>query len=261
MLMPLASLGFVLRRPRLYGWVLAPFLINTALLIGMWSAIGGLLVDPVVDFAAEHFSWLGATALAAARLILLLLAFLLSLFASYILFAIISSPFNDFMTEKIEDELLADYPHLKATPLPIVKAILHALCEAGIRICIVLPLVVVAFVLGFIPFVGPIIAGGISLANGVLFLSIDAYSYCMDRRRIDLPAKMAWLRARRNRWLPFGFGLAVFFAVPCSVLLLPMLAAVAATRLYCASLIEEDEAAKLLPAASEDALAGESAGG
>jgi len=159
---------------------------------------------------------------------------------AYLLFAVVSAPFNDFLTERVEGELLAAHPHLQAPPVSIPTAIGHALRDALLRLCIAGPLVVLAFLLGFIPLIGPLLAGFVSLVNGVTFLSVDAYSYSMDRRRIRLGGKLEWLRARRDRWLPLGVGMAMFAAVPCSLLLLPMLGSVAATRLFCEALIAED---------------------
>jgi CysZ protein len=240
--MPLASIGYLVARPRLWRWVLIPFVLNVVLFVSLAVTVSQVIVLPLVEWMKGYLSWLDGVMGLIVVGIMMLFAMLALGLVSFFLFSLIASPFNDFLSEDIEREYFGEEnERLIADSLPLLQSILHSLKEALVRLSVVAPLLMIGFLAGFIPIIGPMIAGGAALANGVIFLSVDGYSYSLDRRGYKLRAKLAWLRAHPGEWLPFGLGLALLFLIPCNALFMPMLSAVAATRLYCEVRLRESQ--------------------
>jgi uncharacterized protein involved in cysteine biosynthesis len=232
-LSPLFAIPFLLQRPRLWPCLIAPVILNLSLLVLILAGLNEWLIDPLQDWVAEgdamESEWLpwlvGAVAFLA--------ALILFGFVAYFLFAVIASPFNDILGERIEHELLAERRELYAPDQTILASALHALKEAAQRTGVVLLILPIGLILGILPCIGPAAAGLFAFTTGVVFLTLDAFSYPLDRRRVSLRSKFDFLLERRSLWFFFGAGLVCLALIPGSLLFLPTLAATAATRHYC----------------------------
>ena len=232
---PLRAIPFLLSRPKLLGLALLPIAINVALfaivVAAGWSFVPKLKPD---EATSAWVAFLGSLAEFAIMAAVLLLATLISA----LLVIPLAAPFIDLMSEQVENELLRHHPELRAESPTILAGMGHALLEGLRRAAIALPFAVLIFLIGFFPCLGAPTAAALAFLNAALFLPLDAFSYSMDRRRLTLRQKLAWLRSNQSFWLTFGSGLAALLFVPCSLLWFPTLAGVAATRLYCRALIE-----------------------
>lgn len=231
----LRAIPFLLTRPKLLGLALLPILINVlvfAIVVAVgWSFAPDLQADETSSALWAFIVSFGRYAMMAAVLVL---ASLLSV----VLVIPLAAPFIDLMSEQIEHELLRNHPELRADSPTILAGMVHALKEGLRRVAIQLPLALTIFLIGFFPCLGGPTAAVLAFVNAALFLPLDAFSYSMDRRRLTLRQKLAWLRSHQGFWMAFGSGLAILLFIPCSILWFPTLAGVAATRLYCRALME-----------------------
>lgn len=251
-LMPLSSIGFLLRRPHLWWYVAVPMFINAVLMTLAFAFAPGLGYDAAKESLTEQLSggiweWLAPVAGVLAGAIALMVSVLLI----YIVAIIIASPFSDLMGERIEKELLAARPHLIAPDQPLWKNIFYALLEALRRVAILIPMFAMLFAIGFVPFIGPVVSAVLGYLVTATFLSIDAFSFPMDRRHHPLRSKIEFLRAHGVASAGIGAGLALLAPLCCSPLFLPPLAAIAGSRVYCDILLSLDSAAPAAPIRKE----------
>lgn len=244
LLAPFASLGFLLVRPRLLAVALIPALLSLLILVAILTIGYQGVIVPVGDWAEEHWGG-GVGALSVAiRATLFLWLLLMSGIISYLLIIPVSAPFCGFIVEEIEEELLADDPDLMPRREPWLRGVLHSLREAFRRLGIVLPIYIGLFALGFIPILGAPLAAVLWFFSSVLFLSANAYSSVLDRRKMTIHEKLSWMWERKRLWVPLGVTMVFLIAIPCNVFWLPVLSAVAAARFYCEQAVREKHLAR-----------------
>lgn len=234
LLSPLASIGYILVRPRLLLLAVCPILLNLILLATLFSLLYLGVANP----------WAGALEMGmpdalegAVRVLLQVLLALVTLLVSgvvcYLLASILGSPFYDAMSERVERECLRGKPGALAAGPGVVEGALHSMLEAARRLLVALPILLLLLGLVFVPFVGAPLAFLLGMVKAAFFLSLDAYSYSLDRRKMTLSEKIKWLRARPRPTFGLGAALAFLLLIPCGFVWFPPLAAVAATREFC----------------------------
>lgn len=238
----LASIPFLLRRPRLLLLAIVPIVINALLFVTLMVVLNWFVTLPLVGTRGEEEPWMETYAAFITATISIFFTLVISLFVTFVLIIPVSAPFCDMISERIERELLAERPELIVTT-PFKRAVLHAITEAVKRLAAFVPILLLILLLGFFPVIGPPTAALLGLFSNAVFLSLDAFSYPMDRRLMTFGQKREFLRGNRRLWLPLGLGMAAMLIVPCNVLFLPLLSSVAATRLYCERLLRENVAA------------------
>lgn len=245
-LTPIGSIPYILGRPRLIGLSILPMILNILVFVLLGTLGYNLLAVPLSEQAQISEEWYGSVLSVVARIFLTIIAIGISGLISFILIIPLSSPFCDMISEEVEKEMFRGRPDLRVQGQPFLKGILHAIKDALERIIFVLPIVVVIFLIGLIPFIGPPVAAILGFVNTALFLSIDAYSYSFDRRDMRFRQKWKYLSERRGIWVPLGAGLALFAFIPCNLIWLPMISAASGTRIYCANRIREEAQSKEL---------------
>lgn len=223
---PFAAAGFLLARPRLWGYVVVPLILNALLTAGILY-YGYTQVYQPLTAGQEGIT---GTAITMGLALLLLIA---GGFAFLILSGIVGAPFYDLMAERIEREYFRNRPELLAPGMTLMEGILHSLKESLRRWGLALLFLGFAFLLNFVPLVGSLFAAAAGLVTGGFFLVLDAFSYPLDRRRVLLGRKAVYIR--RHGAVSFGLavGLLLLYAIACAWLFAPPLSAIAGTRLYC----------------------------
>jgi CysZ protein len=223
---PFTAIGFLLRRPQLWGYVLAPLILNALLVAGILYYGYIRIYQPLT----EGQSGLQGVAIALGLVLLLLLA---GGFLFIILAGILGAPFYDFMAERIEREYFRNRPELLAPGMTLLEGIVHSVKDALKRWGLALLFLGLAFLLNFVPLAGSILAAVAGLVTGGFFLVLDAFSYPLDRRRVLLRGKMTYIRQHREASLGLAVGLLLVYAFACTWLFAPPLSAIAGTRIYC----------------------------
>ncbi|MCC6547467.1 EI24 domain-containing protein [Candidatus Sumerlaeota bacterium] len=238
----LASIPYLLARPRLLALALAPLLINLVVFVSVCTLLTNFFVIP---WFQGHDQMTTSTE----RILDVVMAFLVGTFLiasilvcaaaiSFLLIIPLGAPFCSIIAERIEAEMLATRPQLLAS-LGFWPSVRHSLFEALRRILFVLPLYVILFAIAWVPVIGTITAAVLGFLANAMFLSLDGFSYSLDCRMVPFQQKREFLKENRGTWLPFGVGLATLALIPCNIFWLPILSCVGATRLYCEKRLSE----------------------
>lgn len=153
-------------------------------------------------------------------------------FASFFLFFIyafvtianfIAAPFNSLLSEKVERHLTGKEPtnaRLRDTFADIPRMLKRQLSIFAYY----LPRVAILLILFFVPVI-QVFAAPLWFLFNAWFMAISYVDYPSDNHRVPIDEVREWLTA--NRWLSFGFGLAVlitsmipfinFFTIPAAV--------------------------------------------
>ncbi len=234
---PLFAVGFLLARPRLLLYAILPIVLNILAFLLVSYLLNAYLGGWVVGMIDFETGWLDATLEWISRVLLFLVFLVLSGLISFLLIIPLSAPFADMISESIEHEMFRERPDLIVPSQPLVAGAWHALLDALRRVLFVLPLTVLVFLTGLVPFIGAPIALVAGYIINSMFLALDAYSYSLDRRYVTFPRKWKFLSNNREIWLPLGFGLALLLVIPCNLVFLPFISATAGTRMYCRRLL------------------------
>ena len=185
----------------------------------LWSALSG----PIEHLIPVH--WAGS--------VLKIIAGIALAFASIAIFisfaALIAGPFNEMLSESIEE-------HLTGVPGPrfrlsrfvvdLVVGIVHTLRRVLVYLVVMGGLLVLGVV---VPVIGTIVATAGGALATARFASYDAYDAIWSRRHWRYRAKIEYLRMNRWRTLGLGAVIALLLVVPGLNLIALSIGATAAT--------------------------------
>jgi CysZ protein len=226
--------GFVMsKHPALIKHCLLPLAIN--LVVFVFAAVGlyyfyGDLVNLIW---AKPASWLLRVFWYLFYVFIFLLVVLISYVAFFVVQAILSAPFNDLLSERVE--MLA----YEQTPPPFAigrfmrilgRTLVHELAKLGIWLAVMVPLFLLNLVL---PIIGPALFLVLGYYLTATFFGYNYLDYCMSRREWRFGKK--WRALLDNKALTFGFGssLATALLVPVVGILCVPMAAVGGTLMFC----------------------------
>jgi CysZ protein len=202
---------YLVRRPRLWLYVVLPAVVATLILIATVGSLLTLLSGPIAAVSAFlPGTW--------ADNVLTLLAGIALTIASFSILisiaALIAGPFNEMLSETIEErETGVAGPPFRVLGFvrDLVVGILHAARRVSIYLVVMLVLLAVGIV---VPVIGTIIAAVVGALATARFASWDAYDAVWSRRRLRYRDKVAYLR--EHRWRTWGLGgiVAVVLIVP-----------------------------------------------
>jgi CysZ protein len=226
--------GFVFgQHPSLIKYCLAPLLINlvvfAAVAFGLYHYYGEL----VAWIWARPDSWLLRLLWYAMYIFILAAVVLLAYFTFFVVQSILSAPFNDLLSERVEALAFGrEPPAFSSRRLlrDLGLTLLHELAKLSIYAAVMVPLFLVNLV---VPVIGTAlfaVGGGYMTA---VFFAYDFLDYSMARRGWRFGRKWGTLRAHRALTLGFGGSLATALLVPVIGLLCVPMAAVGGTLLFC----------------------------
>ncbi len=214
---PLRGGSFILRSG-LVGYLAVPFVLNGALAGGAWMLAAAVLErrSPVRNLAGSYPS--------VASLLAHLGGLFLATVAFLVLQPVVSAPFCDRVSERVEMRLgrLARGPGLARG---LLQASLHGLAKVSLY-CVVLALG--ALITLFVPGAG----AAMTVMIGAVFLAYDGFDYPLARRGFGFWGKWRYLFVHPGLTLGYGFGVMLLYLLPLSVLVMPQVAAVGATLAY-----------------------------
>ncbi|MET9907431.1 EI24 domain-containing protein [Streptomyces sp. NPDC006476] len=226
---------------RQYGFGLLPGLITLVLYVAALTSLalwGQDFVGWSTPFADDWSSpWRGAF-----RGLLTAVLFALALLLAVVTFTavtlLIGQPFYENLSEKVDRDVSPDGT-APESGLPLWRE-LWISARDSLRIVVRAALWgVLLFALGFIPFVGQTVVPVIGFFVTGFFLTEELTAVALQRRGVELRARLALLRSRRTLVWGFGTPLAVAFVVPfVAVFLMP--GAVAGATLMARELLGEE---------------------
>ncbi|MHC3453356.1 EI24 domain-containing protein [Streptomyces prasinus] len=232
---------WVARHGKQYGFGLLPGLITLVLYVGALLVLGIWGADFVgwaTPFADDWSSpWPGLF-----RGLLTALLFALGLLLSVITFTavtlLIGQPFYESLSEKVDRDVSPDGT-APESDLPLWRE-LWISGRDSLRIVVrALLWAVLLFALGFVPFLGQTVVPVIGFMVTGFFLTEELAAVALQRRGVELRARLALLRGRKTLVWGFGTPLGLAFLVPfVAVFLMP--GAVAGATLMARDLLGEE---------------------
>ncbi len=228
----LAAIPYLLARPKLLRYVLAPFTLALAIAaLMLWWMSGH--IDPWVQSAISFLpgfvtSWAGPT-----LRVLLWIGFLGLGYVFFVaIVSVLTTPFCEMLSEAVEEEHTgkAAPPFSLAT---LVRDLLLGITHSIRRILLFLGSVILLFILGtLIPVVGTFIALALGAWFTSRFAAYDCYDTVWARKGTSYQDKTNYLKTHRSYATGLGLGVAAMALVPVANALAFPLGSIAATRAY-----------------------------
>lgn len=216
------GIGFVARRPRLWGLGLLPALVTFLVLAGLVVVLG-IFAGDLVSWATPFADGWSAEVRDAVRVLVAIALVLLAIWVAVLLFVsltlVIGQPFYERLSRLVDDEL-------GGAPAEQDEAWHRGVRRAGrenlATLVRTLPAGLLVFLVGLIPVVGQVATAVLGALVGGRFLALELMAPATERRGAYLRERLTL--ARRHRPAVYGFGVPVFvlFLVPfLAVLLMP----------------------------------------
>lgn len=207
----LRGAAYLARNPRLWVWVIAPALVAIFILVVAVGSILSLLSGPIAGLAAFlPGTWADNVLTLVAGIVLSIAS--VSIFIS--LAALIAAPFNEQLSESIEERVTGEPgPRFSITRflVDLVIGIAHAARRVFVYVVVMGALLVVGIA---VPVIGTVIATVLGAIATARFASYDAFDAVWARRRRKYRFKVDYLREHRWRTLGMGAVVAVMLVVP-----------------------------------------------
>lgn len=233
---------YLASHPRLWKWAILPTLINIALLIIMIGAffhyysdiygwltahLGHLDIENPASWYMHVLSWLVWVANLLFQFLIIILSLILLLIVSYVIGLIVSAPFNDALSERVET-LVAGIKPPPFSFKKFIKDIVRTIRIEAVKAAILLAIPIVLFVLNIIPVIGGLIYVALTLIFGAWDLGFAYADLPMGRRVLPLRQRVDF--AMKNKWALIGLGSA--FIIPFFNLIFVAPMVVGGTLLY-----------------------------
>ncbi len=222
-----------IRHPRLLKLVLIPLLINVvtfalAVYFGI-QFFQGFVLNLLPQGDAWYWLMIYYVLWITVGLVTLVLVF----FCFTVVGNLIASPFNELLSERIENLLL---PEGEANPFS-----LRAFGRDMLRVWLVelkkMSLFVIAMLvlllLNLLPVVGNLLYGVLSILLTLFFLALEYFAFVHERKKRNFRYQRQYLMQRKQLVLGFSFGVLLMLAIPFLQLVCIPLAVAGATLLWC----------------------------
>lgn len=229
----------LIREPGIRVFVIIPMLINIAVIVGLTWLFGNQL-------NAWLNAWLGGLPgwLHWLESLLWWLSFVLALLVFCYLFTLlanlIASPFNGYLSARVERHLLGSTPESgKSMWVEVLSDTVGELRKLVYFLSRALLLALLSLVLLFIPVVGSLVPV-LWFTFGAFMLAMEYLDFPMANRGYSFKHKL--LQLRKRRWLSLGFGSTVTLltAIPLANLVVMPAAVAGATALWVAEMRESE---------------------
>jgi CysZ protein len=234
---PLAGLRHLVGNPRLWPYVVVPVFL-TILMIG-----GAAWLAWTQGPAALELAWsqptgegaAGSVALIAwniALVVIRLLLFVLGAVAFYAIGGLVAIPFNDFLSQAVEESLLGgrNEPFTWGLFISDIRMSLgHSLLGLFLYVAVMIPVLL----LNVIPVAGSVASTVLGWSATVVFLAREMLDGPLSRDRLPFGVKLTVLKSNKATMAGFGSATAAMLWVPGLNLFSIPCAVVGGTLLYC----------------------------
>lgn len=228
---PVRGLKFLLAHPHLWPWVAMPILINLTLVTAaalttstsiplvlnlLWSPNGGW---------AEVIWWTLSLVTAA-------MLFLVALVILYFVSGIIAIPFNDRLSQEVENELLGER-HEDVTWRLFLGDLRMSIRHSLVGLAMWMLVMAALFLLELFPIVGSVLHLVLGLIASGFFLSREMMDGVMSRRRLSFRHKLRIIRSDVALMEGLGMGTAMLLWVPLLNCISLPVSVIGGTLMFC----------------------------
>ena len=230
-LCPFRSFGFIRQNPKLYKFILIPFLINVITFsLVIYFGLGSFF-DFVMSKIPQGDAWywliLNYFIMALAILVVLVLVF----FTFAVLGSLLASPFNDLLSERTETMLTGKGNAGAFSFSVLLRDAGRTLVLESQKIGLFLIGMLVLMLLHFIPVLGSALYPILSVGWTVFFLVTEYTGYVFARKRYNFSKQRKTVFKYSALMFGFGMGLFCVLAIPFLQFMCIPLGVVGAVRL------------------------------
>jgi CysZ protein len=217
---------FFVARHGLWGYLMLPLLLNVGLAVG--AVVVGLRLVRQSGFvsSASGIAGLGL------EIGLHLLAAVVALLLFVVLQPLLSAPFIDLLSERVERIARG-----RAPAVGVLRSLWEAGLHGALKSLLYALALLMALALGALTGVGALVGG----AFYALFLAYDGFDYPLARRRVSFAGKWRYLALHPGQTLGYCCGAVLLYLVPLAALCAPAFAAVGATLAFLETLETDAE--------------------
>lgn len=208
--------GFLRRHPRLWALASVPVALATIATVSTAAAFW-IQLDVIHAFfadalpALEPGAWWTWLWVGPGRVLFFLLAWLavivalaVALLASLLLANLLSAPFLDALSERVERLVAGQPPATGAGALGLAGEVLSSFVAELQRLAFLAGIWLALSLAGFLVPGAHLVTGPLLVAITILFLPLDYAGYALDRRSVSFAARRRWLRERLTTMAGFG---------------------------------------------------------
>jgi CysZ protein len=190
------------------GWYfIIPFLLNILVLVSVFM-VSYTLFDAWFSGLLAGTEWYMALLRALLKPVLFVLLAVASVLAYSIMGCIVTAPFNDFLSLKVETAITGERFDGKFSIAALLGDILRISAGIAVLLLLVVMLNIMLLFLNLIPFFGQVVYGVMSFLTASFFIGYQFFDFPLERRRLGFSEKF-WI-AWRHKWLVSGLGAAFF---------------------------------------------------
>lgn len=210
--LPLRVLGFLRQNPSLWPSVAWPVLINFVLLGAgmMWVFTQAVGLTNSIWTQPEAGAWLALWWVL--NVVVHIMSAILMYVGVMIVGPILSSPFNDAISERTEALMLGD--HYTKSELPFVPSTLRSLRSTLIIAVGSLVILVPLLLLHLIPVAGSVAYTVIAALVGSYFVAAEHCDTLLERKQFRMRVKFSRIWSERHLAMGFGLGTSILLAIP-----------------------------------------------
>lgn len=209
---PIQGLAFLRKTPLLWKYIWIPALLNVVLFAGLGALFFVLFPHLVGLILPQGDAWY----LLILRAIMWVLGSVLVLLLFLVTFTSIGTalagPFNELLSERVEELKKGSYPKYEGGLWPQVRRSARSILESLKYLAAYLLGSLLILLLGLVPAIGPPISTVLGAAWTFLFLALEFGDYYLARHWVRF--KERWSIVWSHKWASMGFG------AGCSLLLL-----------------------------------------
>ncbi|PLX83401.1 MAG: sulfate transporter CysZ [Desulfuromonas sp.] len=228
-LYPFRGGRFLLRSPRLWKYVVVPFLINLVIFsLSVWFGLD-FFNDKIVAMIPSGEAWYWVILYYLLWVVAIALTAVLVFFTFTVVGLLIASPFNDLLSERTEEVKLGT-----AEGIPFSFAATgKILFEEAKKMAVFVVGMLLLLLLNLIPGIGTLIYSVLSFLFTVFFLAVEYSGFVFSRKGEGFRQQRRYLLQRK--FLNFGFGVGVLclLAIPFLQFFCIPLGVIGATLLWC----------------------------
>ncbi len=209
---PLGGLAFLKRTPPLWKYVWIPALLNLVLFLGLGILFVVLFPHMVALILPEGDTWYLSIVRAMVWVLGSVMVLLLFLVSFTAVGTVIADPFNDLLSERVEEIKMGAPLKTGGGIWPQMRRSARSALESLKFLAVYLLGSLLILLLGLLPAIGPAVSPILGAIWTFLFLALEFGDYYLARHWIRF--KERWGIVWKYRWASIGFGMG------CSVLLM-----------------------------------------
>jgi CysZ protein len=225
------AFGIVRAHAGLVKYFIIPFAINIILLSAVFYFSFTMIYDPLIGLVHGSAWYNRVLEVILAPLLVFALGIII-VFLYSIAGSVITAPFNDFLSQKVEEMLTGVRFDEKLDPVRLLKDVVRIISSVIRLLLLVLGINLVLLLLNLVPGAGSVIYAACSFLTASFFFGFQFFDFPLERRRYDFRQKLsiAWRFKRTVAGVGASFFIMTF--IPVVGFLGMNMATVAAAKLF-----------------------------